>query len=103
MPNLDWADTRARIENGWIDGGLSVQIQIKPAEEELFADPGIIDEEIDKINALSHKEMTRMWRFTKSGNPYFRGDLPFFDIFSVRFLKLGGFNSEISKEIGWER
>ena len=59
-------------------------------------------EEIDKIKAMSHTEMCRLWRFAPSGHPYFDETLPYFKVFSHRlFTELGGFTPEISKKIGW--
>ena len=52
-----------------------------------------------EIDALSHEEMARLWRFEPSGHRYFvRG--PVFDYFEKRFNELGGWTPEISKRIG---
>jgi len=66
----------------------------------------ITDERIEQhkknIDKLSQEEMASLWRFAPSGHIYFRSDLPLSDYFKERFNKLGGFNPEISKKIGWE-
>jgi hypothetical protein len=59
-------------------------------------------EEFDKINALSREEMGRLWRFSPLGHPWFDDRKPFYKVFKKRFDELGGFNSEISKKIGWD-
>ena len=63
------------------------------------------DEEIEQhkqtIDALSHMEMARLWRFAPAGHPYFNNTLPLFDYFQARFRKLGGMTPVISKRIGW--
>ena len=43
------------------------------------------EEEIEKINSMSHIEMARLWRFAPSGHKYFDSSLPYFDIFGKRF------------------
>lgn len=59
-------------------------------------------EHIAKINAMSHEEMARLWRFTPAGHPYMDSRLPFWDYFRSRFFDhFGGFTPEISKRIGW--
>jgi hypothetical protein len=60
------------------------------------------EEEIKKINSMSHIEMARLWRFADSGHKYFDTSLPYFDIFGKRFKAFGGFTPKISKAIGWE-
>ena len=50
---------------------------------------------------MSQIEMARLWRFAPSGHPYFDSTKPYFKIFEERFNKLGGFTSEISKNLGW--
>ena len=57
--------------------------------------------EIEKINNMSQREMASLWRFAKSGHPYFDSTKPFFEVFEKRFKSLGGFTPEISKSIGW--
>ena len=54
-----------------------------------------------QIDDMSHEEMCRLWRFSPSGNPIFRSDLPFFARFEKRFKEFGGFTPAISKSIGW--
>ena len=62
--------------------------------------PEQIATETEKINAMSRVEMARLWRFAPSGHPWFDATLPLFDVFSARFKSLGGFNPQISKQIG---
>lgn len=54
-----------------------------------------------RIDTMTHEEMCRLWRFSPSGNPIFRSDLPFYARFEARFKALGGFTPAISKRIGW--
>lgn len=54
-----------------------------------------------KINSMTHIEMARLYRFAKSGHPYFDSTLPFKEIFMKRFNELGGMTPQISKQIGW--
>ena len=55
---------------------------------------------IDHINGMGHKEMCRMWRYAPPGHPYFRHNLPYFEVFRSRLFDwFGGFTPEISKEI----
>ena len=60
-----------------------------------------IAEETVKIHSMSQLEMARLWRFAPVGHPYFDSNLPHYEVFNKRFKQLGGFNAEISKEIGW--
>ena len=57
--------------------------------------------ELDKILAMGHEEMARLWRFAKSGHIYFDSTLPYFEVFESRFKDLGGMTPQISKAIGW--
>lgn len=56
-----------------------------------------------EINNLDHEQMAYLWRFSKAGHPYFRSDLPLFELFNKRFKEFGGWTPEISKKIGWEQ
>ena len=57
--------------------------------------------ETEKINALTHEEMCRLWRFSMPGTcKYFDLTSPLWPIFEKRFKELGGFTPEISKRIG---
>lgn len=64
-------------------------------------DSAEITRQIEEINAMSHEAMCRLWRFAPPGHPWFRNDLPFFQVFNERLQSLGGFTPEISKRIGW--
>ena len=58
---------------------------------------------INHINSMERKEMCRMWRFAPPGHPYFRDNLPYFEVFRKRlFDHFGGFTPEISKIINKE-
>lgn len=61
-----------------------------------------LSEEIKaKIDAMSHRTMANLWRNAPMGSPYFaRGDVG--DYFEARFKELGGWNPNLSKEIGWK-
>lgn len=55
------------------------------------------------IDALTHEEMCRFWRFAPPGHPYFNREIPEIpEHFMKRFKALGGMTEEISKEIGFE-
>lgn len=54
-----------------------------------------------RIDGMSQEDMCRFWRFSRSGDPIFRNDLPFYERFQKRLKELGGFTPEISKKIGW--
>ena len=60
-----------------------------------------IQAEYDKINAMSHEECCRLWRFAPSGHPYMDSTLPYWKVFEAGFDSFGGFTPEISKKIGW--
>ena len=61
-----------------------------------------IQQEIEKINNMTHEEMARLWRFAPAGHPYFDSTKPFFKVFKKRlFEHFGGFNPQLSKKIGW--
>lgn len=64
--------------------------------------PEDYDEQVARINGMTHIEMARLWRFAPSGHPYFDGSLPYYELFRDRFLvHFGGFTPELSKAIGW--
>lgn len=50
------------------------------------------------IDSLSREDIARLWRFAPAGHPLFQGEVG--EYFKERFLSLGGFSPEISKEIG---
>jgi len=60
---------------------------------------GLDPETREKIDALSHEAMARLWRFAPLGHQYFVYG-PVFDYFEKRFNELGGWTPEISKRIG---
>jgi hypothetical protein len=61
-----------------------------------------IKRHLENINAMSHEELCRTWRFAPSGHPYFDKTLPLYEVFKKRLDDFGGFTPEISKKIGWE-
>ena len=54
------------------------------------------------IDAMDREDMARLWRFAKSGHPYFVNDSELYKHFVKCFKELGGMSPEISKRIGWE-
>ena len=62
------------------------------------------EEELDTwrcmIDDMSQEECARMWRYTPTGHPYFRSDLPLHEYFKEHFKQLGGMTPEVSKAIG---
>lgn len=55
-----------------------------------------------EIDALSHLDMCRYWRFGCGKSVWFDSTHPASTYFKERlFIKLGGFTPAISKEIGW--
>jgi hypothetical protein len=59
-------------------------------------------EEIDKINSMSHIEMAHLYRFAPAGHPYFIAGSPLSEAFYKRWNELGRMTPAISKAIGWE-
>lgn len=58
------------------------------------------DEEKAEIDAMSHIEMCRIWRFSSDENPLLQLDTG--DYFRDRLFKhFGGFTPAISKALGW--
>ncbi len=61
-----------------------------------------IQEWKDKIDAMSHEEMARLWRFSPAGaTPIFDNTQPIWSYFKEKWDKLGGWNPTLSKKIGW--
>jgi len=64
--------------------------------------PEISSEEIEnwkqKLPTMSQMELARLWRFSPSGHPVFRSDLPLYANFKEHFK---GFTPEISKALDW--
>ena len=55
-------------------------------------------QEITKINKMSHIEMCSLWRRSPAGHRYFDTTLPYAEVFKDRLFKhFGGFTPEISK------
>lgn len=55
---------------------------------------------IGEINAMSHEQLCRTWRFAPFGHPIVQGEVG--DRLQERlFREMGGFTPEISKRIGW--
>lgn len=67
---------------------------------------------LEEVQAASHEQICRWWRFLKSpgeaaiGKPEFNilleAETRVMDEIAERFSALGGFTPEISKTIGWE-
>ena len=55
-------------------------------------------EDIDK---MSREAMCKLWRYAPCGHPYFTSGTEVWEYFDKRFKELGGFNTSISKKIGW--
>lgn len=55
----------------------------------------------NNVSKMSHEEMCRIYRFARSGSPYFDSTKPFNAIFMARFNAFGGMTPEMSKKIGW--
>jgi len=54
-----------------------------------------------QIDAMSHYDLCRRWRFLQAGDPFFQGEVGRY--FSDKLFKeKGGFTPEISKQIGWD-
>lgn len=53
-----------------------------------------------EIDALSHLEMARLWRFTPPGEGYMTGAAG--EYFAERFEKLGGMTYDVSVTIGYK-
>ena len=56
----------------------------------------VIEDWKRRLPTMSQMELARLYRFSPSGHPVFRSDLPLYDIFQQHFK---GFTSAISKEI----
>lgn len=58
-------------------------------------------EKVEKeINALSHEEMARLYRFAPTGHKYFDISGSYWLLFEKRFRSFGGMTIEMSKRIG---
>jgi hypothetical protein len=64
---------------------------------------GLTIEDKAEIDALSHEEMCRMWRFGTRKAEWKDGAHPAGRYFTERLWNhFGGFTPEISKSIGWQ-
>lgn len=52
-----------------------------------------------EIDQLTQLQCAKIWRFAESDNKYLSEEN--FTYFNMHFLSVGGFTSEISKQIGW--
>jgi hypothetical protein len=52
-----------------------------------------------QIDAMSHQDLCRRWRFAPPGDPLFQGEVG--EYYSAKLKEKGGFTPEISKSIGW--
>lgn len=53
------------------------------------------------IDAMSHEDLCRQWRFAPLGDAFWQGESGGYAVQRL-FVELGGFTPEISKRIGWE-
>jgi hypothetical protein len=99
-------DIRRNLVTGKIEDPYHEELRLeelmKPAPEKKVYTEEEVAEILMKISSMSRLEMCRIWRFSESGNIYTDATLPFFEPFKKRlFNELGGFSTEISKELGW--
>jgi hypothetical protein len=53
-----------------------------------------------QIDSMSHEDLAKIWRFGDSSNKLLQGEVG--DYFRDRLFKhFGGFNTQLSKNIGW--
>lgn len=55
----------------------------------------------DKIDAMTHEEMARLWRFAPGDHPCFKEPL-LYRRYKKRYDEFGGMTTALSKKIGWE-
>jgi hypothetical protein len=55
-----------------------------------------------EIDKMSHHQMAYLYRFARSGHPYFDKTNELSSYFSKKFQDKGGMTTQISKDIGWE-
>jgi len=58
-------------------------------------------QELQKIEAATHEDLARIWRFAPSTHPWIN-NRNLWVRFNDRFAQLGGMTTEMSKRIGWE-
>ena len=76
------------------DGGVTCRVMDrggKMTTEELKA----------RIDAMSHRDLCRIWRFAPSGDPLFQGEVG--EYFVAKLREKGGMTPEISKSLGWQK
>lgn len=54
-----------------------------------------------RIDAMTHIELARTWRFARTGEPLLQGTAG--EYFAQRLKDHGGITPAISKQLGWER
>lgn len=59
--------------------------------------------EKQRIDGMSQYQMAHLYRFSPAGHPYFVRDTELCEYFSRKFHEAGGWTSEISKKVGWEK
>lgn len=57
----------------------------------------------DKIDAMSHEDLARLWRFAAPGHPVFVAGSALWKHFEARHKAVGGMTPQVSKKIGWVR
>lgn len=74
----------------------------KPGKEKTAINDPELKRRLDYIENLSHYEMVVLWRFSRSGHPFFEEGAPETNAFVKRLEELGGITPEISKKVGCE-
>lgn len=82
--------TKEDKENDWVRDQISESNEIEETEDDLKK----------KIDNMTHRELSSLWRHGSSDNKLFHGKVG--EYFKDRlFNHFGGFNSNLSKSIGW--
>ena len=74
----------------------------KPGKEKTAINDPELKRRLDYIENLSHYEMVVLWRFSRSGHPFFEQGSAEATAFVKRLEELGGITPEISKKVGCE-
>ena len=78
---------------------LPEDIKEKMRQDRLKAE---FERDKQEIDALSHEDLCRMWRFGTGKREWFDMTNPLSEYFKNRlFVHFGGFTAAISKRIGW--
>jgi len=64
----------------------------------------LTDENKEKINKMTYKQLLYKWRFAPVGDPWFKGETGEYFVKRINELKSKGVDHvKASKEIGWEK